>query len=85
MPPADAQEAAFAAARRCRLMLVIGTSALVQPAASLPLLALQHGATIVEINLQPTPLSDLVHESIRLPAAAALPDWWRVWRAKGNR
>jgi NAD-dependent deacetylase len=83
--PEDALEAAFAAARRCQVMLVVGTSAVVQPAASLPLLALQHGAHVVEVNPHPTPLSGLVSEVIRRPAAEALPEWWRVWWAEGNR
>jgi NAD-dependent deacetylase len=83
--PEEALLAALAAARRCELMLVVGTSALVQPAASLPLAALQSGAHVVEINPQPTPLSDRVDETIREPAAVALPRWWRNWTAEGNR
>jgi len=83
--PEEALLAALAAARRCQLMLVVGTSALVQPAASLPLAALQSGAYVVEINPQPTPLSDRVHEALREPAAVALPRWWRNWTAEGNR
>jgi len=46
------------AAEECDLMLVIGTSALVQPAASLPYIALDSGAKVVEINPNETPLSD---------------------------
>lgn len=82
--PGQVLEAALAAARRCQLMLVVGTSALVQPAASLPLLALQRGARVVEINPQPTPLSDAVHQVIRQPAGDALPVWWREWLTKGK-
>jgi NAD-dependent deacetylase len=82
--PATALDAALAAVRRCRLMLVIGTSALVQPAASLPLLALQHGAHVIEINPEPTPLSAVVHEAIREPAAVGLPHWWLA-RTDGER
>ncbi|MFN2184436.1 MAG: SIR2 family NAD-dependent protein deacylase [Anaerolineae bacterium] len=81
--PSDAVDKAFAVARRCQVMLVVGTSAIVNPAASLPLMALQAGAYLVEINPQPTPLSDLVHESIREPAAEALPAWWGAWQAEG--
>jgi NAD-dependent deacetylase len=81
--PSDALDKAFAAARRCQVMLVIGTSAIVNPAASLPLMALQAGAYLVEINPQPTPLSNLVDESIREPAAETLPAWWRAWQAEG--
>jgi NAD-dependent deacetylase len=83
--PEEALMAALTAARRCQLMLVVGTSALVQPAASLPLAALRSGAYVVEINPQPTPLSDVVDESIREPAAVALPRWWRNRSAEGNR
>lgn len=75
--PGEALEAAVQAAQRCRVMLVIGTSALVQPAAGLPLLALRHGARLIEINPVPTMLSDAVHEAIREPAAVGLPRWWR--------
>lgn len=67
---------AMDASRRCELMLVVGTSALVQPAASLPLLALDNGAHLVEINPQATPLSHLAGEVLREPAAQALPRWW---------
>ena len=81
--PGDALDVAFAAVRRCQVMLVIGTSALVNPAASLPLMALERGAYVVEINPQPTPLSDAVDEIIREPAADALPGWWRAWQAEG--
>jgi NAD-dependent deacetylase len=83
--PAEALDSAFAAARRCQIMLVVGTSALVQPAASLPLIALQRGAYVVEINPQPTPLSDCVDRILRKPAAVALPNWWRAWQAEGKR
>jgi len=48
--PAAALNQAMAASVSCSAMLVIGTSAAVQPAASLPYLAQQHGARTVEIN-----------------------------------
>jgi len=83
--PAEALEAAFAAAQRCQVMLVVGTSAVVQPAASLPLVALQRGAYVVEINPQPTPLSDSMDQVLHEPAAVALPAWWRAWCSEGNR
>ncbi|MBF0496905.1 MAG: NAD-dependent deacylase [Deltaproteobacteria bacterium] len=46
--------AATAAAESCDLMLVIGTSAVVQPAASLAILAKKRGAGVIEINLEET-------------------------------
>lgn len=74
--PTEALEAAWRASERCHLMLIVGTSAAVHPAASLPLVARQAGATIVEINPRPTPISHLVDEILREPAAVALPHWW---------
>ncbi|MEA3339336.1 MAG: NAD-dependent deacylase [Chloroflexota bacterium] len=74
--PPGMLETAWAAAARCGLMLVVGTSAVVQPAASLPLAALENGARLVEINPAETPLSACAHEVIRAPAAEALPHWW---------
>lgn len=51
--PRDALETAYDQSATCKLMLVIGTSAVVQPAASLPHLAQQKGAKIVEVNIEP--------------------------------
>ena len=51
--PKDALETAYHESATCKLMLVIGTSAVVQPAASLPALAQQKGAKIVEVNIEP--------------------------------
>jgi NAD-dependent deacetylase len=50
-------EQAAAAATSADVFVVIGTSALVQPAAHLPRLAKQHGARLIEINSELTPLS----------------------------
>jgi NAD-dependent deacetylase len=55
--PAGAMDAAMNAAVMCDFCFSIGTTSLVQPAASLPLLALENGASLVEINPQETPLS----------------------------
>lgn len=48
--PPDALETAHHESSTCQVMLVIGTSAVVQPAASLPYLAKQNGAVVIEIN-----------------------------------
>lgn len=50
-------ERAFSASRNCDLFFSIGTSSLVEPAASLPWTALEHGARLVEINVEQTSLS----------------------------
>ena len=71
--PAGALERASQAAGSCDVFLVVGTSAAVQPAASLPLLAREHGAYVVEMNLEPTPLSGNADESHRGKAGDLLP------------
>ena len=71
--PADALQAAEDAARRCQILLVVGTSAEVYPAAALPDYAKSAGATIVEINPNPTPLSDAADYVLRAPAGVVLP------------
>jgi NAD-dependent deacetylase len=69
----DVIQRAFSISARCDLMFVVGTSAVVHPAASLPLAALEAGATVVEINPEPTPLSDHAEFSFRGKAGAVLP------------
>ena len=70
--PRDVLEAAFAAARRADLMLVVGTSAMVQPAASLATKRVTP-AYVVEINPEETALSAQADCSIRARASAVLP------------
>jgi NAD-dependent deacetylase len=50
--PPEALDGAYREAQECNLMLVIGTSAVVQPAASLPFIAKEKGGTIIEINIE---------------------------------
>ena len=50
--PTEALEVAIRESSTCRVMLVIGTSAVVYPAAHLPVVAKQNGAKIVEINIE---------------------------------
>lgn len=64
---------AFSHSARCDLMFVVGTSAVVHPAASLPLAALEAGATVVEINPEPTPLTQHASFSFRGKAGDILP------------
>ncbi|MBN2408591.1 MAG: NAD-dependent deacylase [Candidatus Aminicenantes bacterium] len=71
--PAETLEEAYAASASCDLMFVIGTSAFVQPAASLPLLAAERGVPIVEVNPQPTPLTASADFVFRGRAGDVLP------------
>jgi len=71
--PAETLEEAYAASASCDVMFVVGTSAYVQPAASLPLLAAEHGAKIVEVNPEPTPLSSSADFAFLAKAGEMLP------------
>ena len=71
--PAAALHAAQHAARTTEIFFSIGTSTLVYPAADLPFVALGLGATVVEINPQPTPLSPHVTFSLTGAAGEILP------------
>ncbi len=71
--PEAALARAVEAAAACDLMLSVGTSALVYPAAGLIELALAAGAILIEINPEPTPMSAAAHLRLAAPAAAALP------------
>jgi NAD-dependent deacetylase len=64
---------AMKAAEECDFCFSIGTTALVEPAASLPRLALETGATVVEINPNRTAISDVVSHCLRGPASEVLP------------
>jgi NAD-dependent deacetylase len=62
------------AARKCEVMLVIGTSSLVQPAASLSLEAKSAGALVAEINLETTPHSRFMDFTLQGKAGVILPE-----------
>ena len=71
--PEAALEAADDAARRCDVLLVIGTSAEVYPAAGLPLLAREHDAGVVEINPNATALSSHADYVLRGASGVVVP------------
>ena len=73
MLPEAPLEAATAAARSCDVFLSVGTSGLVEPAASLPLLAGECGATVIEVNPQATALTGRAQISLRGAAGEVLP------------
>ena len=72
--PEEETSRAFAASAQCDVFLSIGTSAVVHPAASLPLHALQHRATVIEINPDPTPLTDKADYILTGAAGVILPE-----------
>ncbi|HPM76268.1 MAG TPA: NAD-dependent deacylase [bacterium] len=66
-------EPAVAMMNECDVLLVIGTSAVVQPAASLATIARRQGAFVAEFNLAETPLTDRLDLFIAGPAGRTLP------------
>ena len=71
--PIGAFEEAATRARSCDLCVVVGTSAVVYPAASIPEIARAGGAYLVEVNPEPTSLSDLCDEVLTGKAGEILP------------
>jgi NAD-dependent deacetylase len=63
------------------LFFVIGTSGVVSPAAQMPLMALENGAKVIEINPDPTVLTRYMTLSLRGKAAEVLPCSWGVLHA----
>jgi NAD-dependent deacetylase len=82
--PFDALAKAVAATQDADVFFSIGTSAVVYPAAALPLEAVEYGATTIEINPEPTPVTMMMDFVVEGPAgavvprlvAAAWPDQW---------
>lgn len=72
--PREALEAAEEASEACDLFLSIGTSAVVYPAAGLIHLARGRGARTAEVNLEPTPISDLADWSVLGKSGEVLPE-----------
>jgi NAD-dependent deacetylase len=72
--PYDALIEARRYAEKSDLCFVIGTSGVVQPAASIPLIAKEHGAFVIEINLEKTVLSGYLDCSIFGDASVILPE-----------
>ena len=64
---------AFQVSEAADVFLSVGTSALIHPAASLPVIAKQRGAILIEVNLDPTPLTDLADYSFREKTGEFLP------------
>ncbi len=71
--PQDQFTAADKAARNCDIFFVIGTSAVVYPAASLIYVARDNGAYIIEVNIEETEISYLADKSFYGEAGKVLP------------
>jgi NAD-dependent deacetylase len=72
--PTGAWEQALEASRGCDAFLCVGTSSIVEPAAGLTRLAIAARSITVQINIDQTPLDDLVTLNLRGPAGSVLPE-----------
>ena len=84
MLPADVIDEAFRKAEEADVFFSIGTSALVHPAASLPLVASRAGAILVEINPDPTPLTDLADFHFSARSGELLPQLVTLLESRRN-
>ncbi|SRX94046.1 Transcriptional regulatory protein [Mycobacterium tuberculosis H37Rv] [Mycobacterium shimoidei] len=71
--PDKTWELSVEATKAADVLVVVGTSSIVYPAAGLPELALDRGTVVVEVNPEPTPLSSSATLSVRESASKALP------------
>ena len=71
--PDEAWQRSVDAVAAADVVIVVGTSSIVYPAAGLPELALATGTAVIEVNPERTPLSDAATVSLRETAAGALP------------
>lgn len=71
--PTGVIERADTLARSCDAMLVVGTSGIVYPAAALPAAARAAGAAVIEVNTQPSELTQRVDIFLQGPAGEVLP------------
>jgi NAD-dependent deacetylase len=69
----DVLDAALRAARSCDLMLAVGSTLQVQPAAGLAEVAVRAGARLVIVNRDPTPYDALADAILREPIGTVLP------------
>ena len=81
--PEDALRECYRQAAIADLFLVIGTSAVVYPAADFPIMAKRHGAALIEINPTDTALTDIADVVIRAKAGDALPAIVEQLHARG--
>ncbi len=81
--PTDALSAAWEEAERCDLMLVVGSSLLITPAADLPFMARRRGAKLIIVNYQPTPADGEATVVIREDVAEVLPKIVKSCKGKG--
>lgn len=72
-PSSESFDRSYAALTVCEVILVVGTSGIVYPAAGFPALAKQAGAAVIEVNPEETPITALADVFLKATAGEALP------------
>jgi NAD-dependent protein deacetylase/lipoamidase len=72
--PVPAMQEAFQLARDADVMLVVGSSLVVRPAADIPVAAVRSGARMIVVNAEPTPLDSLAEVVIHGRSGEVLPE-----------
>jgi NAD-dependent deacetylase len=80
----DSLARAHHAATDCEVFISVGTSGLVEPAASLPWIASRSSATLIEINTHETPVSSYANYVFRIAAGEILPEFSRLIMERGS-
>lgn len=75
--PMSVIDACVVAIDRCDVMLIIGTSGVVEPAASMGLMAMRSGKKVIEINLDTTPGSGMYDLTLRGKSGEILPEFYK--------
>lgn len=76
--PAGAMEQAFELSRAADVMLVVGSSLVVFPAAEVPIVAARAGVPIILVNAEPTPYDELAEVVIHGRSGEVLPELTRL-------
>ncbi len=74
----------YAELEKADTCIVIGTSALVQPAASFPIIVKQHGGKLIEVNVETTPLTSVVDSHLEGKAGDILPQLDELLNSPGK-
>jgi NAD-dependent deacetylase len=82
--PADAIQRAQAVSAACDVMLIVGTSGVVFPAAAMPLLALQAGAVVIDVNPEMDALAGRATVFLRGPGGTVLPELLATVRERAS-
>lgn len=80
--PMDALEKAYMLSRDADIFIVVGTSGVVYPAAELPYIAKEHGAEVIEVNPDETPISRIADKIYREKASVGLKKVYEYIKGK---